>query len=81
MGVSFRESYAAAAARWPAGTTDLDVDTSWGRTHLLAAGPADAPVVLLLHGGGATATAWADLARSSSAGSGCWRPNSPATRA
>jgi pimeloyl-ACP methyl ester carboxylesterase len=60
--MSFQESYAAAAARWPAGTTSTEVATSWGRTHLLAAGPAAADVVLLLHGGGATATAWADLA-------------------
>jgi pimeloyl-ACP methyl ester carboxylesterase len=60
--MSFRESYAAAAARWPAGTTSTEVATSWGRTHLLTAGPAAADVVLLLHGGGATATAWADLA-------------------
>ena len=60
--MSFPESHAAAAARWPDGTAALDVATSWGRTHLLTAGPADGPVVLLLHGGGATATAWADLA-------------------
>jgi pimeloyl-ACP methyl ester carboxylesterase len=60
--MTFAESYAAAAARWPAGTTSLDVPTWWGRTHLLTAGPVDAPAVLLLHGGGATATAWADLA-------------------
>ena len=60
--MTFAESHAAAAARWPAGTRPLDVATSWGRTRLLTAGPAGAPVVLLLHGGGATATAWADLA-------------------
>lgn len=60
--VTFVDSYTAAAARWPVGTHSLDVPTSWGRTHLLTAGPADAPVLLLLHGGGATATAWADLA-------------------
>ncbi|MCZ2847960.1 alpha/beta fold hydrolase [Modestobacter sp. VKM Ac-2978] len=62
MTSTFAESYAAAAGRWPAGATQTDVPTSWGRTHLLAAGPLDAPAVLLLHGGGATATAWADLA-------------------
>ena len=60
--MTFAESYAAAARRWPAGTTSLDVPTSFGSTHLLTAGPAGAPTVLLLHGGGATATAWADLA-------------------
>jgi pimeloyl-ACP methyl ester carboxylesterase len=60
--VRFDESYARAAARWPAGTAELRVPTSWGETSLLTAGPAGAPAVLLLHGGGATATAWADLA-------------------
>ncbi len=61
--MDFAEAYAAAAARWPAGTDVLDVPTSWGRTHVLAAGPAGAPPTVLLHGGGATATAWAGVAR------------------
>lgn len=60
--MTFAQSYDAAAARWPAGTTASGVDTSWGRTHLLAAGPAGAPAVVLLHGDGATATAWAGVA-------------------
>lgn len=60
--MGFEESYDAAAARWPAGTTSLDVPTSWGRTHVLAAGPAGATPLLLLHGDGATATAWAGVA-------------------
>ena len=60
--MTFAEVHAAAAARWPAGTTTLTVPTTWGRTAVLSAGPAEAPVVALLHGGGATATAWADLA-------------------
>jgi pimeloyl-ACP methyl ester carboxylesterase len=61
--MDFAEAYAAAAARWPAGTRQLDVPTSWGRTHVLAAGPAGAAPIVALHGGGATATAWADVAR------------------
>ena len=61
--MTFDESYATAAARWPAGTEPLDVPTSWGRTHLLAAGPSGAAPVVLLHGGGTTATAWAGVAR------------------
>ena len=60
--MSFPESHAAAAARWPSGTRPVDVPTSSGRTRVLVAGPAHAPAVALLHGGGATATAWADLA-------------------
>jgi len=60
--MGFVESYTTAAARWPAATTPVDVPTSWGRTHVFAAGPAGAPPVLLLHGDGATATAWAGVA-------------------
>ena len=60
--MGFEESYDAAASRWPDGTTSLDVPTSWGRTHVLAAGPAAAPALVLLHGDGATATAWAGVA-------------------
>ena len=61
--MGFDESYDTAAARWPEGTTSLDVPTSWGRTHVLAAGPDGAPALVLLHGGDGTATAWADVAR------------------
>ncbi|NEK56603.1 alpha/beta hydrolase [Geodermatophilus sabuli] len=60
--MGFLASYDAAAARWPAGHRALDVPTSWGRTHVLAAGPPGAPPVVLLHGDGATATAWAGVA-------------------
>lgn len=60
--MDFSEAYATAAARWPTGTESLDVPTSWGRTHVLAAGPAGASPVVLLHGDGATATAWAGVA-------------------
>lgn len=58
----FAESYDRAAARWPDGSGAVRVPTSWGETAVLTAGPAEAPGVLLLHGDGATATAWADLA-------------------
>jgi pimeloyl-ACP methyl ester carboxylesterase len=60
--MSYDIAYATAAARWPDGTGSIDVPTSWGRTHALTAGPSDAPVVVLLHGDGATATAWAGVA-------------------
>ena len=60
--MGFPESYAAAAALWPEGTGAFDVPTSWGRTHVLAAGPSTGPAVVLLHGDGATATAWARVA-------------------
>jgi pimeloyl-ACP methyl ester carboxylesterase len=61
--MTFEQSYAAAASRWPAGTDSLEVATSWGRTHLLTAGPPSGVPLVLLHGGNATATVWADVAR------------------
>ena len=61
--MSFLDSYDAAAAHWPAGGGAVELPTTWGRTHALVAGPDDGEVVLLLHGGGATATAWAEVAR------------------
>jgi pimeloyl-ACP methyl ester carboxylesterase len=61
--MTFEQSYATAAARWPAGTGSLEVPTSWGRTHLLTAGPPGGVPLVLLHGGHATATVWAGVAR------------------
>jgi pimeloyl-ACP methyl ester carboxylesterase len=58
----FEQAYQRAVDRWPVPVTALDVPTDYGRTHLLASGGQDAPGVLLLPGGGATATAWAAVA-------------------
>lgn len=58
----FTRAYQAAVAHWPVPVTPLDVPTSYGTTHLLACGAATAPALLLLPGGGATATAWRALA-------------------
>ncbi|MFF5972447.1 alpha/beta fold hydrolase [Streptomyces sp. NPDC012769] len=55
---AFDRAYDAVLARWPAGTTTTLVPTPYGGTHLISHGPADAPPVLLLPGGGATATGW-----------------------
>lgn len=52
------DPYDALLARWSAPVSEVDVDTSFGRTHLLLSGPAGGPPVVLLPGGGATATAW-----------------------
>ncbi|MFC8271283.1 alpha/beta fold hydrolase [Streptomyces sp. NPDC057271] len=54
----FLAAYDAVLARWPAGTTTSTHATAYGATHLISHGPEDAPPVLLLPGGGATATCW-----------------------
>jgi pimeloyl-ACP methyl ester carboxylesterase len=55
---TFLAAYDAVLARWPAGTTTSERVTAHGTTHVISYGPEDAPPVLLLPGGGATATGW-----------------------
>lgn len=43
---------------WPEATESLEIATAHGVTHVLAQGPTDAPVLLLLHGAGSNALAW-----------------------
>lgn len=54
MSTGFAAAYERMRERWPAGTQEWET----GRTGLLSCGPPDAPPVVLLPGGGATATAW-----------------------
>ncbi|MFD8411637.1 alpha/beta fold hydrolase [Streptomyces sp. NPDC059650] len=64
----FSAAYDALLARWPAGTDDLDVPTPYGTTRIHAHGPAQAPPLLLLPGGGATGAVWFRTARALGAG-------------
>ena len=50
--------YAASLAKSPISYESLTVPTRYGKTHLLAAGPADAPPVVLLHGMEGTGLSW-----------------------
>jgi len=59
---AFARAYQAAVDRWPVPVTAQQVRTGYGTTHALACGPPDAPPVVLLPGGGATAVAWRALA-------------------
>ncbi|MEH0424281.1 alpha/beta fold hydrolase [Streptomyces sp. B21-083] len=54
----FFAAYDAMLARWPTGTTEIDVPTPYGTTRVHAYGPAGATPVLLLHGGGSTGAVW-----------------------
>ncbi|GAA0242988.1 alpha/beta hydrolase [Cryptosporangium japonicum] len=56
----FQSAYDAVLSQWPAGTEALDRPTPVGRTRVHVAGRGR-PLVLL-HGGGATSTAWFALA-------------------
>jgi pimeloyl-ACP methyl ester carboxylesterase len=53
----FASAYEAVLAQWPE-VEVKDMPSSYGTTRVLSAGPADAPPLVLLPGGGATATVW-----------------------
>jgi pimeloyl-ACP methyl ester carboxylesterase len=56
---AFQAAYDKVLAKWPADREALRVPTPFGTTHVNACGPADAPpLVLLPGGGGATSTSW-----------------------
>lgn len=54
----FYAIYDRAMQTWPVPFDDLSVMTSFGKTHVVVAGPAEAPPLLLLHGFMATAAMW-----------------------
>ncbi|MEY9944779.1 alpha/beta fold hydrolase [Kitasatospora sp. GAS1066B] len=54
----FLAAYDALLARWPVPSQTRLLTSRFGSTHITACGPADAPPLLLLHGGGTTAAVW-----------------------
>jgi pimeloyl-ACP methyl ester carboxylesterase len=56
--VSVLSAYEAVMDAWPIPYDDLEVATSFGVTHVIAAGPHDGPPVVLLHALFATAASW-----------------------
>lgn len=55
---AFCTAYDKVLARWPEGTEHRTVPTPFGDTYAAVCGPADAPPLVLLPGGGATAGSW-----------------------
>jgi pimeloyl-ACP methyl ester carboxylesterase len=53
----FAQAYAKVLGQWP-GAEVTDLPSAYGTTRVLSCGPADAPPLVLLPGGGATATVW-----------------------
>ncbi|MFC8345263.1 alpha/beta fold hydrolase [Streptomyces sp. NPDC057280] len=64
---AFQAAYDKVMAKWPADREAVRVPTPFGTTHVTVCGPADAPPLVLLPGGGATSASWyaqaAELAR------------------
>lgn len=63
----YNAAYEATLSLWTIPYETLEVPTRWGRTHIVACGPKDAPPLVLLHGMSLSATVWfpnvADLSR------------------
>ncbi|WP_020115897.1 alpha/beta fold hydrolase [Streptomyces canus] len=58
-GDAFEAAYDRVLTKWPAGREAIQVPTAFGATYVTACGPADAPpLVLLPGGGGATSASW-----------------------
>ena len=55
---AYRAVYDAALRRWPVPYEELDVPTRFGLTHVVVAGPQNAPALVLLHGYMATSVMW-----------------------
>ncbi|NUR91074.1 MAG: alpha/beta fold hydrolase [Nonomuraea sp.] len=51
-------AYDAVVAQWPVEVETLDLESRFGTTRVLAAGPAVGDPLILLHGGGATSAVW-----------------------
>ncbi|MCP2323834.1 pimeloyl-ACP methyl ester carboxylesterase [Hamadaea flava] len=52
------DAYDAVVAQWPVEVETLDLESRFGTTRVLAAGPAVGEPLVLLHGGGATSSVW-----------------------
>ncbi|MEV7192487.1 alpha/beta fold hydrolase [Streptomyces sp. NPDC093510] len=55
---SFRTAYDEVLGRWPGPVDRTDLPTPYGVTRVNSCGPATAPPLVLLPGGGATSTVW-----------------------
>lgn len=54
----FTRAYDAALAQWPVPVDVIELESEYGTTRVNACGPASAPPLVLLPGGGATSTVW-----------------------
>jgi pimeloyl-ACP methyl ester carboxylesterase len=55
---AFAPFYREHVSGWPVPVEERDIETRIGRTHLLVWGPAEAPPLVLLHGGGGAGAGW-----------------------
>jgi len=54
----FMELYNGKMEEWPVSYEDIYIDTQYGKVHVIASGPQDAPPMLLLHASGVSGWSW-----------------------
>ena len=55
---AYLAAYNAAMKLWPVSYEEIEIPSRFGKTHVVASGPKDAPPLVLLHGYWATLTMW-----------------------
>jgi pimeloyl-ACP methyl ester carboxylesterase len=55
---SVMESYSKVLEFWHTPFTEIDIDTDFGKTHIIEAGDNKQPALVLLHGGGGNSAMW-----------------------
>lgn len=58
IGAAFYAAYDSVLSTWPDDATSIEIESSYGTTHVNMCGPKSGPPVVLLPGGGATSTVW-----------------------
>jgi pimeloyl-ACP methyl ester carboxylesterase len=56
--IIFKTAYQKTLSEWPVPYSTFYVNTRFGKTHVIAVGPEDAPPLVLLHGFGFSSTMW-----------------------
>jgi pimeloyl-ACP methyl ester carboxylesterase len=55
---AYRAAYDTTLTLWPVPYTELDIETRFGSTHVIASGSKDAPPLVLLHPNSTSSTVW-----------------------
>ncbi|MBD0382499.1 alpha/beta fold hydrolase [Paenibacillus sedimenti] len=58
--ILLNEAYNATLSSWKVNYESMYVSTTYGQTHIIAAGPVDGEPLILLHGYGFSSTSWVD---------------------
>jgi len=68
----FIATYDSLMRSWPVPFAERDVETAYGRTHLVVSGPPSAPPLVLLHAASATSAMWSPIIAATSSSYRCY---------